>query len=101
MPVQWSLNTLFDGLPRPTLGAFGREVPTFRTCGIAGFYLSVLVLVSGGLTGRSVGVLALIAVIFCRSMLGETENQFSLTRAALRTGGRAHTAIPISCGHCL
>lgn len=59
-----SLNKLLDALPRPRLAAFGREVPTFRTCGIAGFYVALIVLIGAGLmTRRSLLVLVVMAVV--------------------------------------
>lgn len=46
------------------LGLYTREVPTFRTCGITGFYVALLVLFAGGLiTGRSLLVLAVLALV--------------------------------------
>jgi prolipoprotein diacylglyceryltransferase len=57
------VNALLDGLPRPRVGALSREVPTFRTCGIVGYYLALITLFAGGLlTGRSLLVLAVVAV---------------------------------------
>lgn len=58
------LNELLDSLPRTRLGVLGREVPTFRTCGITGFYLALIALFAGGLlAGRSLLVLAALAVV--------------------------------------
>jgi hypothetical protein len=58
------LNELLDSIPRTRLSVHGREVPTFLTCGIVGFYLSVIVLLAGGLVaGRSLLVLAVLAVV--------------------------------------
>jgi predicted Zn-dependent peptidase len=36
----------------------------------------------------------------CRATLGEPKNQFSLTRAALSTGGRAKSKFLLSVGSC-
>ena len=59
-----SINRYLDALPRPRLAALGREVPTFRTCGVAGFYLAVVVLIAAGLvTGGSLFVLAVMALV--------------------------------------
>jgi len=46
------------------LGQLGRPVPTFRTCGIAGYYVALLVLFGGGLLmGQSFFVLAMLAAV--------------------------------------
>lgn len=58
------LNELLDTLPRARLGAYGREVPAFLTCGITGFYLALIVLFAGGLmAGQSLLVLAALALV--------------------------------------
>ncbi len=58
------LNAWLDGLPRTRLGRLSREVPAFRTCGIVGFHLALVTLFAGGLlTGRSLLVLALLALV--------------------------------------
>jgi len=58
------VNNTLDRLPRPTLGRAGREVPTFRTCGIIGFYAALVVTMGGGLlAGRSLLVLAVLAAV--------------------------------------
>jgi len=42
----------------------GRNVPTFRTCGIVGFYLALIVLMGAGLlAGRSLIVLTVLALV--------------------------------------
>ena len=57
-------NRLLDSLPGPVLSPLGRQVPTFRTCGIAGYYVALLVLFGGGLlTGRSMPILAVLAAV--------------------------------------
>ncbi|HEV7684672.1 MAG TPA: prolipoprotein diacylglyceryl transferase family protein [Pyrinomonadaceae bacterium] len=58
------LNQWFDALPRPRLSFLGREVPAFRTCGIAGFYMA-LITVAGAtlLAGRSLAVGAALAIV--------------------------------------
>jgi hypothetical protein len=59
-----TINSMFDELPRTRVGALGKEAPAFRTCGIAGFYVAVVVLFGAGLiTGRSLPVLAIIMVV--------------------------------------
>ncbi len=64
MDLRSSINAFLDGLPCPRLGLFAREVPTFRACGIVGFYVALLVLLGGGLlTGRSLVVLAALALV--------------------------------------
>jgi len=58
------LNAALDSLPLPRLNVLGREVPTFRTCGITGFYVALLVLFGAGLlSGRSLLVLAALALV--------------------------------------
>jgi len=64
MNWQERANRFLDALPRTVLSRFGRPVPMFRTCGIAGFYVALLVLFAGGLvTSRSLPVLALLAAV--------------------------------------
>lgn len=64
MNLTESINSCLDALPRPRLAVLGRDVPTFRTCGIAGFYLGLIVLMGAGLlTGRSLIVLAVLALV--------------------------------------
>ena len=36
------VNRWLDRLPRPRVGLVGREAPAFRTCGITGFYVGVI-----------------------------------------------------------
>ena len=63
-----AINNGLDALPRPRLAALGREVPTFRTCGIVGFYVALMVLMGAGLlTGRSLAVLACLALVNAQS----------------------------------
>jgi hypothetical protein len=58
------INQFLDSLPRTRLGVLGREVPTFRTCGIIGFYFALIVLFGGGLlAGRSLLVLSALALV--------------------------------------
>jgi hypothetical protein len=69
----WSLNRFLDALPRTRLGCLGREVPAFRTCGVVGFYLAVLVNFAGGLlTERSLLVLAGLALVCALSFFAYT-----------------------------
>lgn len=59
-----SLNNLLDSLPASRLTCGGREAPTYRACGVAGFYVAVIVVFGGGLlTGRSLLVIALLALV--------------------------------------
>ena len=59
-----SLNRLLDLLPRTRLGCSGRESPTYRACGVAGFYCAVIAALGGGLlAGRSLLVIALLALV--------------------------------------
>jgi hypothetical protein len=62
-PVE-AVNRLLDSLPRTRFGRWSREVPAFRTLGVAGFYVAVALTLAGGLlTGRSLLVLAVICVV--------------------------------------
>src|SRR5882672_717153 len=66
-----ALNRFLDTLPRTTLGRYVREVPTFRTCGIIGFYLAVCTTMSAGLlTGGSLLVLTLLSAVCALSFFG-------------------------------
>lgn len=59
-----TINSMLDELPRTRVGTLGREAPAFRTCGVAGFYVAVVVLFGAGLmTGRSLPVLAIIMLV--------------------------------------
>lgn len=63
-----AINAWLDALPRTRLGRLSREVPAFRTCGIVGFHLALVTLFAGGLlTGRSLLVLALLALVCAMS----------------------------------
>jgi prolipoprotein diacylglyceryltransferase len=58
------VNDTLDALPRQSLGLASREVPTFRTCGIIGFYAALVVTFGGGLlAGRSLLVLACLSAV--------------------------------------
>lgn len=46
------LNRWLDGLPVTRVGIGAREAPTYRTCGIAGYYLAVILTMGAGLVGR-------------------------------------------------
>jgi prolipoprotein diacylglyceryltransferase len=68
-----SLNRFLDTLPRTRLGCGGREVPAFRTCGVAGFYGAVIINLGGGLlAGRSLLVLAGLALVCALSFFAYT-----------------------------
>lgn len=59
-----AVNRLLDALPRTRFGRWSREVPAFRTLGVAGFYTAVALTLAGGLlTGRSLLVLAVVCVV--------------------------------------
>jgi len=63
-----SLNEFLDSLPRTRLGQLGREVPTYRALGIVGFYGALGVTLAGGLlTGRSLLLLAILALVSAAS----------------------------------
>jgi len=58
------LNRVMDQLPRPMVGRGAREVPTYRTCGIVGYYLAVIATLAAGLlAGRSLLVLTLLSIV--------------------------------------
>ena len=59
-----TLNQALDRLPRTRFGRATREVPAFRTCGIAGFYAAVVVAFAGGLLA---GVQPLAVATVCLS----------------------------------
>jgi prolipoprotein diacylglyceryltransferase len=62
------LNGLLDRLPRTRFGSGSREVPAFRTCGVVGFYLAVLVAMGGGLlAGVSLLVMSFVALVCAAS----------------------------------
>jgi hypothetical protein len=57
------LNRWLEGLPRTRFGAFG-EMPAFRACGVAGFYVALMTaLTAAALTGRSLVVMAGLAAV--------------------------------------
>ncbi len=59
-----AVNAFLDALPRTRVGTAHRPVPAFRTCGITGFYVALITLFAGGLlTGRSLVVLTVIALV--------------------------------------
>jgi prolipoprotein diacylglyceryltransferase len=59
-----SINAFLDALPRPRLQRLGRDVPTYRALGVAGYYGALLLILAGGLlTGRSLLVLAILALV--------------------------------------
>jgi prolipoprotein diacylglyceryltransferase len=65
------LNRLLDSLPRPTVGRYAREVPTFRNCGVIGFHVAVVATLTAGLiTGRSLLVLTVLSTICALSFFG-------------------------------
>lgn len=67
------LNALLDTLPRTRFGTASREVPAFRTCGVAGFYAAVAATLGGGLlAGRPLPVLALLCLTAALSFFAYT-----------------------------
>jgi hypothetical protein len=67
------LNAFLDALPRTRLGRASREVPAFRACGVAGFHFAVAAVLGGGLlAGRSLPVLAVLALACALSFFGYT-----------------------------
>ena len=64
-----TVNRWLDRLPRTRVGFGGREAPAFRTCGIAGYHVGVILVMGAGLAGgRSLlalaGVCAVCALSF-------------------------------------
>src|SRR5262245_10171536 len=58
-----AINEWLDSLPRTRFGARTREVPAFRSVGVVGFYLALLVTTGTGLaTGRSPVILAVVSI---------------------------------------
>jgi prolipoprotein diacylglyceryl transferase len=75
-------NRLLDTLPRPYFTRGGRRVSVFLTCGVTGFYIAVVVLLAAGLaTGRSLLVLALLALSSGLSFFAYTWLRRALTGA--------------------
>ena len=59
--VAW-INAWLDGVPRVYLGRLAGRAPAFRSCGVAGFYLALIVVLGVGLArGRPLPILLLIA----------------------------------------
>lgn len=76
------LNQFLDTLPRTRLGTNAREVPAFRTCGVAGFYAAVAVALAGGLlTGRSLPVVAVLCLVCALSFFAYTYLRRAVTGA--------------------
>jgi prolipoprotein diacylglyceryltransferase len=58
------VNQILDALPRTRVFRRGREAPAFRSCGVVGFYLAVVVTLATGLAReRSLAVLAALAAV--------------------------------------
>jgi hypothetical protein len=75
-------NRLLDTLPRPYFTRGGRRGSVFLTCGVTGFYIAVAVLLAAGLaTGRSLLVLALLALSSGLSFFAYTWFRRTLTGA--------------------
>jgi hypothetical protein len=79
-----SLNAQLDRLPRTRFGRGTREVPAFRTCGVTGFYVAVVVTLGCGLiAGLSLLVVAVLCAVcgvsffvyaYARRWIGGSEN---------------------------
>lgn len=75
-----AFNDCLDALPRTRVGSLAREQPVYRVCGVAGFYVAVVVLMGGGLVaGRSPLVLAAVAGVCGLSFYGWTHGRRALT----------------------
>lgn len=78
------LNARLDALPRTRFGLFSAEVPAFRACGVTGYHAAVAAVLGGGLlAGRSLPVLAVLALVCALSFFG-----YAFVRRAL-TGREA------------
>lgn len=67
------MNQILDTLPRTRFGAHAREVPAFRTCGVAGFHAAVAVALAGGLlSGRSLALVAVLCLVCALSFFAYT-----------------------------
>ena len=59
-----SVNEVLDRLPRTRFGRASREVPAFRTCGVTGFYVAVVLTLGAALlTERSLLVAAALCAV--------------------------------------
>lgn len=66
-------NAWFDRLPRPNHGHLWRRGPTFRACGVVGFYVATLTVVLAALvTHRSLWIAALLSVVCAWSFVLST-----------------------------
>ena len=69
--IRSTANRLLDQLPRTPFGRASREVSAFRVCGTVGYYCTVLLTLAGSLlTGRSLVVLAVVAIVAAASFFG-------------------------------
>ncbi len=74
-----TLNEFFDGIPRLRWGVLSRRAPAFRTCGVIGYYVALVPVLSlGRLSGRSLLALAGGCVVCALSFFG-----YALLRRAL------------------
>ena len=74
-----ALNALLDQLPRMYFNRLVGRVPAFRSCGIAGFYLAIVVTIGVGLArGRSLAVL----LVLCATC-GVSFYAYALARKAI------------------
>jgi hypothetical protein len=65
------LNSFLDQLPRPKVGRPVRDAPTYRTCGIVGFYMAVVATMTAGiLASSSLLVLSLLSAVSALSFFG-------------------------------
>ncbi len=68
-----ALNAWLDRLPRPTRDRWARVGPTFRACGVTGYYVATVVCVLGAIaTGRSLWAAALLCVVAAWSFFVST-----------------------------
>ncbi len=65
------LNRALDALPRTSFGALAREVPAFRSLGVAGYHVAVAMTIAAALLGgRSVLLAAVLAAVSAFSFFG-------------------------------
>jgi hypothetical protein len=74
------VNAWLDRLPRTRFGRLGREVPAFRSCGVAGYYVALVATLAGGLlTGRSLLVLGILSAVCAFSFFAWAQARRAIT----------------------
>jgi hypothetical protein len=98
-----SVNKILDTLPRTRFGRATREAPAFRVCGVAGFYVAVVLTLGGGLLASlSLLVLCVLCAVcglsffvyaYLRRWIGGEEKLVLLEQARALPGAVADTAL--------